>query len=150
MIKPILTDKKVLALPCREVELPIGTGDKINIENLLDTANDLGIKKCAGLAAPQIGCVRRIIVVALLDRFEVMINPIILETKGKAVLGLEGCLSRPATIDKPIKVRRFYKIQIEYVNKFGEQVKKRFKNFEARVVQHEIDHLNGILIGVQK
>lgn len=149
MIKSIITDRAVLSLTCHPVELPIGTGDKINIHNLLDTANDM-FERCAGLAAPQIGCLRRLITVKLGGQFVVMINPEIISHKGKHQLGLESCLSRPVTLTSPVRVKRWYKVKVRWTDIDGNLQSKIFKSLEARVVQHEIDHLDGKVIGYYK
>jgi peptide deformylase len=117
--------------------------DKV-ITNLRDTAATLN--NCAGLAAPQIGHMVRIILVNVQGQLTVMINPEYLEQKGKMVGGKEGCFSRPSTIKKPVMVRRFNKITIQYEDEEGYIKVAKFKGFEARLIQHEVDHLNGILI----
>jgi len=141
MIKSIITDKKELSKIC--------TMDGWDIRgvssDLLETANHL-YNECAGLAANQIGFNARIIVVKLAHGFELMVDPKVIELSGKFKNGKEGCLSRPETIKKPVNVKRYYKVEIVYANAEGEYIKKTFKNFYARVVQHEMDHLDGILI----
>jgi len=141
MIKEIVTDKDKLTSVCSTVNF---VDEQVN-DDLLDTANSV-FKTCAGLAAPQIGYLLRVIVVKLAEGFVVMTNPEYIEKSGKFKGGLEGCLSRPITTAKPVNVKRYYKVKIKYTDIDGNQVVRKFKNFEARVVQHEIDHLDGILI----
>lgn len=143
MIKPIITDKEFLSKLCNKVEGEYSIA-KVT-EDLLDTANSV-YKKCAGLAAPQIGYSTRIIVVKLQAGFEVMVNPEFIDKSGNLAIGMEGCLSRPMTVINPVRVRRYYRVKIKYTNYDGVEVTKKFRNFEARVVQHEMDHLDGILI----
>jgi peptide deformylase len=75
-----------------------------------------------------------------------MINPEYIEKKGKLKSGKEGCLSRPETILKPVSVKRYYKIKIKYTDVNGTERIAKYKNYFARVIQHEIDHLDGISI----
>lgn len=114
------------------------------IQDLLDTAK--AHSNCAGLAAPQIGYQQRVIVVRLTEGFIPMINPKYIEKSGKYQNGKEGCLSRPPTIKNQVNVKRYYRIKIKYTGPQGYEVIKKFRSFEARVIQHEIDHLDGKLI----
>jgi len=142
MIKPILSDKKLLSEiskwvkhPCESVEV---------IHDLKDTAATLN--NCAGLAAPQIGHMLRIIYVDVQGKALIMVNPEIIETKGKNIFGNESCFSVPVSMKYPKRVKRKFKIKVKYNAESGEIVTKTFKSFEARLIQHEIDHLDGILI----
>jgi len=94
-----------------------------------------------GLAAPQIGLLRRVIVVDCGKGKLEMINPKILEMHGE-IGGVEGCLSVPG---KHGHVMRAEKIKVEFYTRTGEKKVKVFREFEARALQHEIDHLDGIL-----
>lgn len=94
-----------------------------------------------GLAAPQIGLLRKVIVVDCGKGKLEMINPTILESHGE-MGGVEGCLSIPG---RHGYVMRAEKIKVEYYTRFGEKKVKTFREFEARALQHEIDHLHGIL-----
>lgn len=141
MIKPIITDKKELSKICT-----IKGWDSLAIaEDLMDTVNSM-YHKCDGLAAPQIGYSARIIAVKLSSGFTVMINPEYIEKSGKIKSGKEGCLSRPETIKKPVSVKRYYKIKLRYTDLNGTERIVKYKNYFARVIQHEMDHLDGILI----
>jgi len=97
----------------------------------------------AGLAANQIG-IRRSLAVALLenDEFLRLINPVIKEREGEEIEE-EGCLSIP---DVSVKVPRARRIVIEYIDIEGNKKTYKASGFTARVIQHEIDHLNGTLI----
>jgi peptide deformylase len=105
-----------------------------------------------GLAAPQIGINKRIIVFRNKDReegqkntedIEVLINPRITQTRGEKVTMTEGCLSCP---EIQVEISRFPEIKVRAFNARGEKISKRYLDFVARVVQHEIDHLDGKLI----
>jgi len=94
-----------------------------------------------GLAANQVGVARRVAVVdADEDRFE-MIDPVILESEGRAVAE-EGCLSIPEIYGD---VSRPERIVIEATNRDGTRYRKEATGLKARAIQHEIDHLDGIL-----
>lgn len=146
MIKNIITDKKILSEKSVKADWKL---NDIILHNLMDTANFIGKEKLAGLAAPQIGHFVNIILVNISGKFTLMINPTILSHKGKFKFGNESCLSRPSTINKPIRVKRWYKVRVGYTDHHGEAVIKNFKGFESVLIQHEIDHLQGVLIGVK-
>jgi peptide deformylase len=95
-----------------------------------------------GLAAPQIAISRQIIIVDIGQGLTTLINPEIVEGGGESVLE-EGCLSLP-TIEVPVKRRE--KVFIRGWNLESEEVSLELSGFPSRVYQHEIDHLNGMLI----
>lgn len=104
-----------------------------------------------GLAAPQIGISKRLIVWAGPDEMTLggpkkkiycAINPVVIYSHGK-IKTKEGCLSIP-NIQREIKRKRI--VTIEAINERGQQLKQKFENLAAVIIQHEIDHLNGITI----
>ncbi len=97
-----------------------------------------------GLAAPQVGISKRVILVLLEeeDRFLPMINPEILDRQGGEVLGQEGCLSVPGKIGM---VKRWDKLTVRYQDPEGRVQELEAQGMLARIIQHEEDHLNGIL-----
>ena len=105
-----------------------------------------------GIAAPQVYVSKRVIIVASRanPRYPnapdmnavVMINPEILEFSQATTLGEEGCLSVP---NERGQVQRAQSIKVLYHTLTGEVMESTFEGFPARIVQHEIDHLNGIL-----
>ena len=109
------------------------------------------LKHCAGLAAPQVGIKRRFFVMRDgLSCFKYCFDPIILSHGRDAVIGGEGCMSLGFG-DKErggifVKAPRWRIVTMEYTNIKGVRVQETFKSLEARVCQHEIDHLNGLLI----
>lgn len=114
------------------------------LSDMLDTMYDApGI----GLAAPQVGVSRRLIVFDTAREDEprnprMLINPEILEAGPERRLHEEGCLSIPdvyAEIERPAVVR------VRYVDEQGQLREEEFRDLMATVVQHEIDHLNGVL-----
>jgi len=113
------------------------------ISNMLDT---LYASEGIGLAAPQIGIPKRIIVVDInpsdpSSKPIVMINPSIVDQQGQIEFE-EGCLSVP---DVRGNVKRAEKITVEAIDADGNKIRIEASDMLARVVQHEIDHLNGKL-----
>jgi peptide deformylase len=96
----------------------------------------------AGLAAPQIGVPLRAIVTHIDDTTRAVINPEIVEESEEEVEGEEGCLSIPGWYGP---VSRKERVTVRGLTRNGKQVKIKAQGFEARVFQHEIDHLNGVL-----
>jgi peptide deformylase len=94
-----------------------------------------------GLAAPQVGIPIALFVYELDDDKGVVINPEILERKGKET-GEEGCLSVPGVF---APVDRAEEVVVRAINLKGKRIVLKIKGFKARVFQHEIDHLKGIL-----
>jgi peptide deformylase len=115
--------------------------------DLLDTMR--GQPRCVGLAAPQIGHALRLVAVDCTGHKKadschgllVLVNPVIVRAEGDE-LGREGCLSIP---DLTANVRRATVVAVEAVTPEGEPVAIESNAFEARVIQHELDHLDGIL-----
>ncbi len=94
-----------------------------------------------GLAAPQLGILQRIFVYDAGDGFQAIINPKILGRKGEQV-GVEGCLSIPGLQGD---VLRANEVVVKGMDQFGKPVRIRGEGLTARVIQHENDHLDGIL-----
>jgi peptide deformylase len=97
-----------------------------------------------GLAAPQMGVSERVIIYKLPDEKEplrVVVNPKIVSMKGEQI-GPEGCLSIPLLQGD---VKRANEVIVKGMDMLGRPFKRRAKEFEARVIQHEVDHLDGIL-----
>lgn len=103
-----------------------------------------------GLAAPQVGVSQRLIVVEygsdedenVPKKLFVLINPEIVETSEEMVEGVEACLSLPRMAGE---VDRHERITVRGVNRFGKPVKIKLRGWLARIFQHEIDHLEGVL-----
>ena len=121
------------------------------IDDMVETMRDApGV----GLAAPQIGLSERIIVVEYFEREEdeekedapkkvwALLNPEIVKSSEESVMGVEGCLSIPGLVGE---VERHAAIQVKGLNRHGKPVKIKAEGWLARIFQHEIDHLNGIL-----
>lgn len=97
----------------------------------------------AGLAAPQLGIPERVIVVHINGEDIVMINPVVMRAYGDRKAKQEGCLSFPG---KQARVRRRERVEVTYYDCYGYEQFGRYRGKAARVVQHEVDHLNGITI----
>lgn len=95
-----------------------------------------------GLAAPQIGKSIKLIAIQTKDGPEIFINPKITSKSLKKEIAEEGCLSLPKIFGK---VKRAYKITVRFQDEKGNKQKIVAKGLYARVLQHEIDHLDGIL-----
>jgi peptide deformylase len=107
-----------------------------------------------GLAAPQIGLSERIIVVEYFEHEEdeekedapkkvwTVLNPEIVKPSEEKVLGIEGCLSVPGLVGE---VERHTAIQVKGLNRHGKPLKIKAEGWLARIFQHEIDHLDGVL-----
>jgi peptide deformylase len=108
----------------------------------LDMAQTMEKKDGVGLAAPQIGKNIRMIVVSTKDGVICMINPKITRKSLIKEWGEEGCLSVPSTFGQ---VKRHHKISFEYLDTECILKKEKAEGLLARVLQHEIDHLDGIL-----
>ena len=109
---------------------------------LLDDMKDTVKKaKGAGLAAPQVGVLRRIFVVDVEEGYFEFINPEILSKSGEQY-SIEGCLS---VVGKEGYVKRPQKVVIKYQDRFGKSHKLTAYDFFAKAICHEYDHLDGIL-----
>jgi peptide deformylase len=121
------------------------------IDDMIETMRDApGV----GLAAPQIGLSERIIVVEYYEREEdeekedapkkvyALLNPEIVKKSEETLIGVEGCLSIPGLVGD---VERHATIQVKGFNRHGKPMKLKAQGWLARIFQHEIDHLNGIL-----
>ncbi|KGK90470.1 peptide deformylase [Desulfosporosinus sp. HMP52] len=108
------------------------------LDNMVDTMH---AAEGVGLAAPQIGVSKRVIVVQVDDVLVELINPEILEKEG-ANSAEEGCLSIPNMTGDVVRAA---KVRVQGLNRKGEMVDIRAEKLLARALQHEIDHLEGIL-----
>jgi len=112
-------------------------------KNLMrDMANLMHASKGIGLAAPQVGIPKRIIICDTGEGLIKMANPEILSGSGRDSLE-EGCLSVP---ERTVNIYRADKITVSYIDEKDAERRKVFRGLAARVIQHEIDHLNGRLI----
>jgi len=130
--EPVLREK---AIPVKRITPKI-----LNlIKGMAETMyTDSGV----GLAAPQVGVSKRIILVdGEEDGLIVLINPMIIQSEGE-VVEEEGCLSVPGIYSK---VKRSSKVTVKALNENGDSIEITKEGLTARALQHEIDHLDGIL-----
>jgi len=126
----------------REESLPVKeiTPEILNL--IKDMAETMYATSGVGLAAPQIGVSKRIMVIdGEEDGLIVLINPIIVKSEGEAIEE-EGCLSIPEVYSK---VKRSLKVTVKALNENGEPIELTKEGLIARALQHELDHLEGIL-----
>jgi len=129
---PVLREK---ALPVKEI-----TPEILNL--IKDMAETMYTASGVGLAALQVGVPKRIILVdGEEDGLIVLINPMIIKSEGE-VVAEEGCLSVP---DIYSQVKRSSKVTIKALNENGDSIEITKEDLTARALQHEIDHLDGIL-----
>ena len=152
-----MTLRKIVTLPdpvLRRKARAITKFDKelsILIDDMVETMREApGV----GLAAPQIGLSDRLIVVEYYEREEdeeneeapkkvwAVINPEIVKKSEETVMGVEGCLSIPGLLGE---VERHVEIQVKGLNRHGKPMKIKAQGWLARIFQHEIDHLNGVV-----
>jgi len=127
----------------REISVPVKSLDK-NIKKLMKNmlADLKADKNAVGLAAPQVGHNIRLIVAYLHEKCIVMINPEISEISEETNIDEEGCLSIPGEFGK---VTRPSHITVEFFNEKLQKKKFNLSLFDARIILHEVDHLDGIL-----
>lgn len=138
MVREIVKDTEFLSQKSEVVSMEEA---KDIITDLLDTAN-FHSDNCAGLASPQIGILKRVVVVRNGSGFFPMINPIVVRKMGKKFINNEGCLS----LEGCRNVERYSSVLVSYIDKNGKKQVKTFNGISAIIVQHETDHLNGVLI----
>ncbi|MBI4388399.1 MAG: peptide deformylase [Candidatus Omnitrophica bacterium] len=139
---------KVLIYPdpmLKKKALPVENIGSSEIDLIRKMVKTMYVEGGVGLAAPQVGALKRILIAspeAKPGGEIVLINPIILKTSGEHV-GPEGCLSLPGISGD---VRRAKKIEYAYLDIEGKQQEKQATDFLARIIQHELDHLDGKLL----
>ena len=136
-LKIVEIGEPVLRQKCREV-----TVINKKIKKLLDRMKEAMYKaNGVGLAAPQVGVSKRIVVVDVGEGVWELINPEIILQEGEE-LGIEGCLSIPGVAGE---VSRAARVRVRALNRQGQQQVVTAEGLGARALQHEIDHLDGIL-----
>lgn len=125
----------------RRKSKPVREVDDVIRQLLDDMAETMYHYDGVGLAAPQVGISKRVIVVDVGEGLWELVNPVILSAKGKQ-LDEEGCLSIPGYY---APVERAKSVKVKALNRQGDEVIIDAKDMAARALQHEIDHLEGIL-----
>lgn len=141
----------ILSIKCEEVDIHHINESIIEIiEDMKETLNFTG---GFGIAASQIGVNKRIVIIQVeKDKCTyqdcedipttIMINPVWRNLSEETYIEYEGCLSVPAIRGK---VERYHDIEVTYYNEQGEKITKQVQGFTARNIQHECDHLDGIV-----
>ena len=136
MIRPICKDTMLLARkaePATALDLPIAM-------DLADTLR-ANAERCVGMAANMIGVPKRIICVSVGPMVLTMLNPVIVKKSG-AYEAEEGCLSLAGVR----KTTRYQTIEVEWQDASFRKMRTRYEGWTAQIIQHEVDHLEGILI----
>lgn len=136
MVRELCKDPFFLA----QKAAPAVPGDQETAQDLLDTLM-AHQDSCVGMAANMIGVNKRIIAFQNEGKFMVMYNPEILK-KSDAYEAEEGCLSLSGTR----KTKRWKSIKVQFQNEMFQTRIKTFTGWTAQIIQHEVDHCNGILI----
>ena len=149
--------RKIVTLPEAVLRRKARTITKVdkNLQTLIDDmVETMREAPGVGLAAPQIGLSERLLVIEYYEREEdeedeeapkkvwAVINPEIVKTSEETLMGVEGCLSIPGLLGE---VERHAEVQVKALNRHGKPMKIKAKGWLARIFQHEIDHLNGVL-----
>lgn len=137
MVKEIIRDTFFLT----QKSEPADKEDMQVIKDLLDTIK-ANADHCVGMAANMIG-VRKTILVALIgNRYLIMVNPKIVSKSSQTYETEEGCLS----LNGQRKTKRYKSVTVEFLDRNFKKKTQAFRDFESQIIQHEIDHFNGILI----
>ena len=139
LIKPTQRFNNELSIPCQPFDF---SNPEFDIEEFTKTLAETMVREDGiGLAANQVGVPYRVFTVRS-DPLLVCYNPKIVDLSGEELLGPEGCLSFPGL---SVKVKRWEEVRLRFQNYKGTFVTRKFGGLAARVVQHEMDHLDGIL-----
>ncbi|MBC5787105.1 MULTISPECIES: peptide deformylase [Clostridiaceae] len=133
----VIDDDSILRKKCREVTV----FDQRLHQLLDDMAETMYQADGVGLAAPQVGVLKRVVVIDVGEGLVELINPEILETSGTQT-GSEGCLSYPNEFGI---VTRPNKVKVKAYDRNGNAILVKGKELMARALCHEIDHLNGVV-----
>ncbi len=150
--------RTIVTLPdpvLRKKARPVSVFDK-NLQTLIDDMIEtMRQAPGVGLAAPQVGISERLIVIEYAEppqegeeekevkpKLYVVANPEIVKTSEEKVLGVEGCLSIPGLVGE---VERYSMVQVKGLNRRGQPMKIKAEGWLARIFQHEIDHVNGVV-----
>lgn len=138
-MKIVTYPNQILKKKTKKIKDPLDPETKRLAKNMLKTMQE---NDGAGLAAPQVGKSLRICTVQNDGSFYVLINPQITTYSRDKEIVEEGCLSFPG---KFIPIKRSRKIKVRYTDENGNKIKLKAEGLLARIIQHETDHLDGIL-----
>ena len=137
MVKPLIHDPEFLAVP----SVPATDADLPVARDLLDTLTAYK-DSCVGMAANMIGVSKQIICFNNKGEFMTMLNPQLIKKLDEYETE-ESCLS---LLGGPRKTKRYRQIRVRYLTLDWKEREKTFTGFTAQIIQHELDHLSGILI----
>ncbi|MBE6008775.1 MAG: peptide deformylase [Lachnospiraceae bacterium] len=137
MVREIVHDPLFLA----QKSIPATKEDVSVARDMLDTLK-ANREACVGMAANMIGVKKNIIVFDNNGTYMVMFNPEIIQTAGEYEIE-ESCLS---LLGGPRMTKRFYSIRVRWEDMAFRKQERIFSGFTAQIIQHEVDHLNGVLI----
>lgn len=137
MVKELIHDPIMLARQSEDAT----ASDLQAAQDLLDTLQ-AHREHCVGMAGNMIGVFKRIIVFDHEGEIMLMLNPVIIKKSGEYMTE-EGCLS---LLGGPRTVKRYRTIKVQYMNTKMQTRLKTFSGLSAQIIQHEVDHCNGILI----
>ncbi len=141
----------VLFAKCEKIDIE-NINDEV-LEDIEDLKETLNFTEGFGIAGPQVGISKRIVIIQVNKEkctykdaedvpTTVMLNPTWKPLSDETDIAYEGCLSVPSMRGK---VERYTNIEVTYYNQMGEKIVKQVKGFTARDIQHECDHLDGIV-----
>ena len=136
MIKEIIKDEFFLKQKSKECTKE----DTYIAQELLETIQAYK-DQCVGMAANMIGYQKTMMVVLDEDDYLILINPVILKTSNKIYIAEEGCLS----LQGVRKTQRYESIKVSYLDINFKKKIKTFKGYTAQIIQHELDHFDGVL-----
>jgi peptide deformylase len=149
--------RKIVTLPdpvLKRKARPVTKFDKDLHALIADMVETMREAPGVGLAAPQIGLSERIAVIEYFEKQEdeekedapkrvwALVNPEIVKASEETLMGVEGCLSIPGLVGE---VERHAEVHVKALNRHGKPIRIKAKGWLARIFQHEIDHLNGVL-----
>jgi peptide deformylase len=139
----IITDEKKLRQSTENVNDMKTISDIVSKLILVGKKLSIGY---IGLAANQIGINKRVCILKFGNKINWIINPEIIKKSEKETEFPEGCFSIPKTLKDRIKINRPKSVKVKYTNENNETVIQKFTGTLSRAIQHEIDHLDGVLI----
>lgn len=137
MIKEIVKDHFLLSLKGQDANKE----DAYIIQDLKDTLA-FHHEHCVGMAANMIGYNKRILIFDDRKAYTIMVNPVVLKYSDTYYMSKEGCLSHSGQKE----VKRYHKIKVQYLDEHFKLKIKTYEGFVAQIIQHEMDHFEGILI----
>lgn len=137
MVRNIVKDKFLLS----RKSSPTDENDMQTVQDMVETIAAHS-HECVGMAANMIGVLKRIIVFEENGKYVVMINPVVTWRGRETYTAEEGCLCHEGTK----KVERNSMIEVEFLDVRMKKCRKKYAGFTAEIIQHELDHLDGVLV----